>query len=71
MYGCLWLCVCIQDLLAQPDLKHADRKQLEKEMKKREEVIKPLYHQATVMFADLHDTAWRMQDKGCINVSAH
>ena len=29
----------------------------------------PMYHQVAVMFADLHDTAGRMQEKGCINVS--
>jgi acetyl-CoA carboxylase/biotin carboxylase 1 len=38
-------------------------------LKKRQEHLLPIYHQASIMFADLHDTAGRMQDKGCINVS--
>ena len=55
--------------MAQPDLGLGERKKLEVSMKQREEIIKPLYHQVAVMFADLHDTPWRMQDKGCIGVS--
>ena len=45
-----------------------ERKQVEEDLKKREEELTPLYHQVAVMFADLHDTPWRMQDKGCIHV---
>jgi len=46
-----------------------DRVVLEKQMKDREEQLMPIYHQVAIMFADLHDTPGRMQEKGCINVS--
>jgi len=50
------------------DLSHADRTALEHELKKREEQLLPIYHQVAVLFADLHDTPGRMQEKGCISV---
>ena len=43
---------------------------LEQQMREREHELLPVYRQVAVQFADLHDTAWRMQDKGCINVSS-
>jgi acetyl-CoA carboxylase/biotin carboxylase 1 len=61
--------VWFQEQLAQPELAAADRQKLEAALKKRQEQIKPLYHQVAVHFADLHDTPWRMLDKGCISVS--
>ena len=60
----------MQEQLSQPDLAAAERKKLEATMRQREETIMPLYHQVAVTFADLHDTPWRMQDKGCITVSS-
>ena len=42
------------------------RMQLEEAMRKREEVLAPIYHQVAVQFADLHDTPARMTEKGVI-----
>ncbi|QQP49799.1 Uncharacterized protein FKW44_010586, partial [Caligus rogercresseyi] len=42
------------------------RKQLEADMKLREELLAPVYHTISVHFADLHDTPKRMMDKGVI-----
>lgn len=63
------VCKHLKDSLASPELKPAEKARLEKELKAREEVIKPVYRQVAVMFADLHDTAGRMQEKGVICVS--
>lgn len=52
-----------------PELSEAQRKQLEKQLKAREELLLPVYHQVAVRFADLHDTPGRMQEKGVITVS--
>lgn len=52
-----------------PELSEAQRKQLEKQLKAREELLLPVYHQVAVHFADLHDTPGRMQEKGVITVS--
>lgn len=41
------------------------------QLSKREEHLLPLYHQVAIQFADLHDTAGRMQKKGVINVRSH
>ena len=35
-------------------------------MKRREEVLAPIYHTVAVHFADLHDTPVRMKEKGVI-----
>lgn len=63
------ICVGIKEQLMVADLQPKDKCILEKQMKEREEQLMPIYHQVAVMFADLHDTANRMQEKGCINVS--
>ncbi|OWK61182.1 Acetyl-CoA carboxylase 2 [Lonchura striata] len=52
--------------LGTPELSEAQRKQLEKQLKAREELLLPVYHQVAVRFADLHDTPGRMQEKGVI-----
>lgn len=52
-----------------PELSEAERKELEKQLKAREELLLPVYHQVAVRFADLHDTPGRMQEKGVITVS--
>ncbi|KAF2986586.1 hypothetical protein EK904_009211 [Melospiza melodia maxima] len=49
-----------------PELSEAQRKQLEQQLKAREELLLPVYHQVAVRFADLHDTPGRMQEKGVI-----
>ncbi|XP_066055535.1 acetyl-CoA carboxylase 2 isoform X2 [Chamaea fasciata] len=52
--------------LGTPELSEAQRKQLDKQLKAREELLLPVYHQVAVRFADLHDTPGRMQEKGVI-----
>ena len=52
------------------DISRTDRAALEQELKEREEQLLPIYHQVAVLFADLHDTPGRMQEKGCISVSS-
>ena len=55
--------------MASPELTAEERKSLEAEMKAREEMLSSIYHQVAVLFADLHDTPGRMQEKGVISVS--
>ncbi|RVE46271.1 hypothetical protein evm_009095 [Chilo suppressalis] len=38
----------------------------EKSVKAREKELSPIYHEIAVQFAELHDTAERMLEKGCI-----
>ncbi|KAM3955585.1 LOW QUALITY PROTEIN: acetyl-CoA carboxylase-like [Aphomia sociella] len=38
----------------------------EKSVKSREKELSPIYHEIAVQFAELHDTAERMLEKGCI-----
>uniref|UniRef100_A0A8C5JWY7 acetyl-CoA carboxylase n=1 Tax=Jaculus jaculus TaxID=51337 RepID=A0A8C5JWY7_JACJA len=52
-------------LAQQPD-KEQDRKELEGQLKAREELLLPIYHQVAVHFADLHDTPGHMLEKGII-----
>ena len=52
-----------------PELSEAQRGELEKQLKAREELLLPMYYQVAVHFADLHDTPGRMQEKGVITVS--
>ena len=46
------------------------QKELEKELKAREETLSTIYHQIAVQFAELHDTPGRMLEKGCVTVSS-
>ncbi|XP_041970632.1 acetyl-CoA carboxylase isoform X2 [Aricia agestis] len=39
---------------------------LDKSIKAREKELSPIYHQIAVQFVELHDTAERMLEKGCI-----
>ncbi len=48
------------------DLSKEDKAALDEAMRKREEVLAPIYHQVAVQFADLHDTPTRMVEKGVI-----
>ena len=64
------VCAGIRErMLSLDSALRGDRLELEKQMREREEVLSPIYHQVAVMFADLHDTPDRMNDKGCISVS--
>uniref|UniRef100_A0A8C4U806 acetyl-CoA carboxylase n=1 Tax=Falco tinnunculus TaxID=100819 RepID=A0A8C4U806_FALTI len=49
-----------------PELSEAQRRELEQQLKAREELLLPIYYQVAVHFADLHDTPGRMQEKGVI-----
>ncbi|XP_042297368.1 acetyl-CoA carboxylase 2 [Sceloporus undulatus] len=59
-------CAKIAQKLGSPELSEEDRKDLEKQLKAREDHLLPIYHQVAVQFADLHDTPGRMQEKGVI-----
>lgn len=50
------------------ELSDKDRKDLEGQLKAREDLLLPIYHQVAVQFADLHDTPGRMLEKGVISV---
>ena len=52
------------------ELSDVDRKELEGQLKAREDLLLPMYHQVALHFADLHDTAGRMLEKGVIYVRA-
>ncbi|XP_076754635.1 acetyl-CoA carboxylase isoform X3 [Xylocopa sonorina] len=44
-----------------------EQKEIEAQIRKREQVLQPMYHQIAVHFADLHDTPERMFEKNSIN----
>ena len=46
-----------------------EKEELNRQLKKREELLLPLYHTVAVQFANLHDTPGRMLEKGVIAVS--
>ncbi|XP_004636404.1 acetyl-CoA carboxylase 2 [Octodon degus] len=52
--------------LGMSQLSDKDRKDLEAQLKAREELLLPIYHQVAVQFAELHDTPGRMLEKGTI-----
>uniref|UniRef100_A0A8B9NNR5 acetyl-CoA carboxylase n=1 Tax=Accipiter nisus TaxID=211598 RepID=A0A8B9NNR5_9AVES len=56
----------LAEQLGTPELSEAQRRELEKQLKAREELLLPMYYQVAVHFADLHDTPGRMQEKGVI-----
>ncbi|XP_026541261.1 acetyl-CoA carboxylase 2 isoform X1 [Notechis scutatus] len=56
----------IAQQLSSPDLSQGERRDLEKQLKRREDDLLPVFHQAAVHFADLHDTPGRLQEKGVI-----
>ncbi|ELU03368.1 hypothetical protein CAPTEDRAFT_150877 [Capitella teleta] len=60
-------CRRLKEELSAANLSPADKMKLQKELRLRQERLQPMYHQASITFADLHDTAGRMQDKGCIH----
>nr|XP_056715156.1 acetyl-CoA carboxylase 2 [Euleptes europaea] len=56
----------IAQQLDSQGLSKEERKELEKQLKAREEHLFPIFHQVAVQFADLHDTPGQMQEKGVI-----
>ncbi|XP_071943409.1 acetyl-CoA carboxylase-like isoform X2 [Antedon mediterranea] len=48
-----------------------EENEIKSKLREREELLLPIYHQVAVNFADLHDTAGRMQEKGVISESLH
>eukprot|EP00800_Vazella_pourtalesii_P022573 TRINITY_DN889_c0_g1_i3.p2 TRINITY_DN889_c0_g1~~TRINITY_DN889_c0_g1_i3.p2 ORF type:complete len:445 (-),score=120.80 TRINITY_DN889_c0_g1_i3:60-1394(-) len=60
------VCIDILSQLKATDLSPADRKGLESKLSDRQTLLLPMYHQVAVQFADLHDTAGRMKEKGVI-----
>eukprot|EP00111_Clytia_hemisphaerica_P003152 TCONS_00008959-protein len=57
----------ISNQIAAPDTPAQEKKKLEKSLKEREKDILPVYQKIALTYADLHDTAGRMQEKGCID----
>eukprot|EP00069_Balaena_mysticetus_P013522 bmy_08281T0 len=53
--------------LGMSELSDKDRKELEGQLKAREDLLLPIYHQVAVQFADLHDKPSRMLEKGAIS----
>ena len=53
----------------QSGLTKEERDLAERQLKAREDLLSPMYHQVAVQFADLHDTPGRMLEKGVISVS--
>ncbi|KAM9625723.1 acetyl-CoA carboxylase 2 isoform 2-T2 [Morphnus guianensis] len=56
----------LAEQLGTPELSEVQRRELEKQLKAREELLLPMYYQVAMHFADLHDTPGRMQEKGVI-----
>ena len=56
------------NIFVYPALDADSKTKLEGELQKREDLLIPLYHSVAVMFADLHDTPGRMEEKGCVKV---
>ncbi|XP_075390444.1 acetyl-CoA carboxylase 2 [Tenrec ecaudatus] len=57
----------LMEQLGVSNLSDKDRKDLESQMKIREDLLLPIYHQVALQFADLHDTPGRMLEKGVIS----
>jgi len=61
----------LKDAFMQPDLNAAQKQKIKDQMEAREKELLPIYHQIAVQFADLHDTAGRMKEKGVIREELH
>ncbi|XP_045441590.1 acetyl-CoA carboxylase 2 isoform X4 [Pipistrellus kuhlii] len=57
----------VERLAGASDLSDKESRDLECQLKAREELLLPIYHQVAVQFADLHDTPGRMLEKGVIS----
>ncbi|ERE74638.1 acetyl-CoA carboxylase 2-like protein [Cricetulus griseus] len=60
------VCKKLVGQLGTAQLPDKDRKELEGQLKAREDLLFPIYHQVAVQFADLHDTPGHMLEKGII-----
>lgn len=65
MHRCDNVCQQIMNQM-QTCFREEEKKRLEQQLNEREQLLMPIYHQAALHFADLHDTPVRMQEKGCI-----
>ena len=65
------VCIDILSQLKATDLSPAERRELESKLSDRQTLLLPMYHQVAVQFADLHDTAGRMKEKGVISVRSY
>ncbi|XP_031193342.1 acetyl-CoA carboxylase 2 isoform X3 [Mastomys coucha] len=61
------VCKKLVGQLGKAQLPDKDRKELEGQLKTREDLLLPIYHQVAVQFADLHDTPGHMLEKGIIS----
>lgn len=61
------VCKKLLGQLGTAQLPDKDRKELESQLKAREDLLLPIYHQVAVQFADLHDTPGHMLEKGIIS----
>ncbi|XP_029409876.1 acetyl-CoA carboxylase 2 isoform X2 [Nannospalax galili] len=61
------MCKKLLEQLGTAQLPDKDRRELEAQLKAREDLLFPIYHQVAVQFADLHDTPGRMLEKGTIS----
>lgn len=57
----------LSTLIASPETSQSDKLKLEKKLQDREREILPVYQKIALTYADLHDTAGRMQEKGVVN----
>ncbi|XP_046904010.1 acetyl-CoA carboxylase isoform X3 [Hypomesus transpacificus] len=56
----------LAEQLGTPELSEKQRRDVEAQLRAREDFLLPIYHQVAVQFVDLHDTPGRMQEKGVI-----
>ena len=61
----------MSDQASGSDITPEKRAQLQKKMKEVEDKLAPSYHMVALLFADLHDTPGRMEEKGVISVREH
>ncbi|XP_005636385.1 acetyl-CoA carboxylase 2 isoform X1 [Canis lupus familiaris] len=60
------VCKKLMEGLGMSELSDKDRKDLEGQLKAREDLLLPIYHQVAVQFASLHDKPICMLEKGAI-----
>ncbi|XP_063969752.1 acetyl-CoA carboxylase-like isoform X3 [Lytechinus pictus] len=61
------VCSALMEKLARPTISKDEKTALTKQLTEREDALLPIYHTVAVTFADLHDRAGRMQEKGVIS----
>ncbi|KAB1255557.1 Acetyl-CoA carboxylase 2 [Camelus dromedarius] len=59
-------CKKLVEQLGTSELSDKDRKELEGQLKAREDLLLPIYHEVAVQFADLHDRPGTLLEKGLI-----